>query len=177
MQCLLRCAPHPCIHSTFCKEMNKREFNTNLKNLGFQRVKHPLGYDACWEKQSDGKPIFIIRDSVRGGNWRLFLGYGAIPCVEKDSYSPGEQALEAESPWFEYYSDKDIEEMKAYGEDVVGISSNEALEKCWDWLKDKGLKWLDDPYKTGHSESVLNYEIELKVNGCPIQVQRPARLP
>ena len=80
--------------------MSPAQFNKALQALGFVRFEHPLKYPTL-TRELVGRHQFVIRDNVRGAAWRIYLGYNCIPCLEPQD-SRGPDAIEAESPWFQY---------------------------------------------------------------------------
>lgn len=99
---------------------------------------------TCFNRTLGPRVQHVARDCVRGGAWRLFLAVGNVPSKWPLVSAAEEQSrdwLEAESPWFNYFTDLDPDDPSDEQLDDKG----EALSKCLEWLLSIGIQWLDDP--------------------------------
>lgn len=127
----------------------------------FVREQHPLGYSPCFRRVRDGVLHYVVRDNVRGGSFRIFLGHRCIPVMSPpDTSTPG--CIEAESPWFNY---------------VEGYRTREeALADCVGFMERVGFPWLDDPHRHPHEYWMTKEKMLLTVGGVRIPVPRPPRV-
>jgi hypothetical protein len=141
--------------------MKKDAFTLFMDEMGFSKVKHPLGYASSFERLREGTKQFVVRDNVRGGAFRLFLGHGCIPAMDPpDIKSKG--SIEAESPWFDY-----IEGYK---------SSSEALLECIEFMKRVGIPWLTNPLQHPHEYWMIQEKMLISVGGRQLLVPKSRRI-
>lgn len=121
--------------------MTPREFNKELQKYGFvadsENEKRFVRL-VCGVKQ------YVARESVRGSAWRIYLAVGHIPsCWPIADFKSTALApwSEAESPWFYYYTESDPDESL----NAVCDTKEVALRKCFDWLDQTGIIWLEAP--------------------------------
>jgi hypothetical protein len=65
---------------------------------------------ACFTRRIGQSMQHVARDSIRGSAWRLFLAVGDVPIQWPVVSAHEEQRrtwAEAESPWFNYFTDLD----------------------------------------------------------------------
>jgi hypothetical protein len=136
-------------------------FTRFMEERGFHRVKHPLGYSPAFQRTSESVVHYVIRDNVRGGAFRLFLGHDCTPAMAPLD-SKRASSIEAESPWFEY---------------IEGFRTREeALQDCVDFMKRVGVPWLTNPMQRSHEYWMLNEKMLISVGGVRLMVPRPPRV-
>jgi hypothetical protein len=130
--------------------MTRNTFKKRLCQLGFTYTSGPFG--SRFSRTYDGKSQFASLDNVMGGDWRLFLAVGEVPgCWPADDVSilrENRKWVEAESPWFKYFTDLDPADPTTAQFD----DRNSALQKCFDWLTTVGIEWLDGPDKKSRDD-------------------------
>ncbi len=119
--------------------MTPATFKRRILAEGFDPFDHPLQYPT-FSRVKEAQTQYVCRDAVRGGAWRLFLGFNTIPAA--DIRTP-EHAAECESPWFQYCSDAAISE---FGPEPGILDKRQALNAAWQWLTEVGFTWLADPF-------------------------------
>ena len=124
-----------------------------MKNAGY--AKETVSGGPRFSIEHGGVTRFVARSSVRGSAWRLHMAAGDVPS-DWPTYelNPTTSWIEAESPWFEYFTDLDPNDP----EDAQFDSRESALQKCHDWFFDIGVQWLltpetlpDDEWRTAHN--------------------------
>ena len=120
--------------------MTPREFSQELRAHGF-------GVDAENKKRfvrvQEGITQYVARESVRRSAWRLYMAVGQIPTtwpMFEGRSSTCTQWRDAESPWFYYYTEPDPDETLTAQCDTKDV----ALQKCFDWLLQTGMMWLEN---------------------------------
>jgi hypothetical protein len=134
-------------------------FKKRLRDHGFAYEHNPHG--GCFTRVVSGTKQHVARDSVRGSAWRLYLAVGDVPIVwpAQDVKAREEpKCVEAESPWFTYFTDLD----PADPLDAQCDSREVALDKCFDWLTAKGFEWLRDPYEKTADEWRTTHNILIR---------------
>jgi len=141
--------------------MKHDEFTRFMKEHDFEREQHPLGYSPSFCRVRNGVLHYVVRDNVRGGSFRIFLGHRCVPVMDPpDISSPG--SIEAESPWFQY---------------VDGYRTrDEALSDCVSFMERTGLRWLVDPLHHPHEYWMTQEKMLITVNGSRLPVPRPPRV-
>lgn len=122
--------------------MTPKFFTKKLADIGFTLQKLDGGNRYIRQIGSSGQ--YIARDSVRGSAWRLFLAISPIPEAWPVCPTHGQNSVpwtEAESPWFNYFTDLDPTDPL----DAQCDSRESALEKSYEWLIEVGLLWLANP--------------------------------
>jgi hypothetical protein len=140
--------------------MTPSSFKKRLCEHGFAFVRNATFGDRFTRGQDDVKQ-HVARDTVRGGGWRLFLAVGDVPEVWPTSDLSGEARnvwVEAESPWFNYFTDLDPSDP----EDAQFDTREAALDKCFDWLTTIGFEWLTDPWARSLEDWRKTYNILIK---------------
>ena len=120
--------------------MTPAEFNRHIREAGFERVKHPLPY-TTFRRVQNGHQQYVIRNTVMGDSFRLLLAVDRLPALDDPDVPPA--SVEAESPWFEYVTDRYRASDPAAWEGLMDKAA--ALEACWRWLESVGFDWLNDP--------------------------------
>jgi hypothetical protein len=135
--------------------MTPRIFSRELRELGF--VTDPVN-KRRFLRRVEASDQYIARDSVRGAAWRLFLGVSPVPSDWPGTYAPNSDIdswMDAESPWFDYFTDLDPNDPL----DAQCDSKEVALQKCFDWFARIGIKWLDDPHSREDDRWRIDYNI------------------
>ena len=124
------------------KVVKRREFQRILGESGF-RVETTEHKETRWIRGSEPDVQAVALDSVRGSAWRVLMARGAVPAIWPVATSAGRDGawLDAESPWFDYFTDLDPEDP----DDARFDSKEQALAKCVAWLSKVGLEWLANP--------------------------------
>ena len=123
--------------------MTRKDFDRLLDRCGFVKER-VLDGGVRWHRSHDAQHQFCVLDNVRQGDWRLLLAVG-IPPEEWPATTPDSSVtgwVEAESPWFPYFTDR---ERREDSEGDRFDSKERALQRCADWFLDIGLKWLEGP--------------------------------
>jgi len=121
----------------------------------------PRGSGQRFSRERSGRTQHVARDSVRGSAWRLLLAVGDVPACWPVAALASEVSatwMEAESPWFSYFTGLDLADPL----DAQCDSREAALEKCWAWLSTAGFEWLEDPSIKGPKEWRERYGILVK---------------
>jgi hypothetical protein len=125
--------------------MTPKLFGKLLQQEGFTACPiQPRGLGQRFTRGRGGRLQHVFRDSVRGSAWRLSLAVGEVPAnwpVLDLAWETHATWVEAESPWFNYFTDLDPTDPL----DAQSDSREAALEKCWSWLTTVGFEWLEDP--------------------------------
>lgn len=135
--------------------MTPRTFSTDLRKHGF--ATDPIN-KRRFVRRLDARDQYVARDSVRGAAWRLFLAVSPIPSDWPGTYGPTSDVdswVDAESPWFDYFTDLDPNDPL----DVQCNSREIALHKCFDWFMTIGMKWLEDPGSRDDDRWRIDYTI------------------
>lgn len=140
--------------------MTPSRFATALKNAGYTKETVPRGSRFSIER--DGVTRYVARSSVRGGAWRLHMAIGDVP-TDWPTYelNPTKTWIEAESPWFEYFTDLDPDDP----EDAQFDSRESTLQKCHDWFFGIGIGWLHTPENMTDDEWRTEHNILVKRRG------------
>jgi hypothetical protein len=105
-----------------------------------------------------GTKQHVARDNVRGSAWRLYLAVGEVPEIWPAMDVSAREAqpwMQAESPWFHYFTDLEPSDPL----EAQCDSREAALEKCFTWLITAGFEWLDDPAAKTLEEWRMSYNI------------------
>ena len=136
--------------------MTPSVFKKRLSEHGFAFERDPPG--GRFLRVVSGVKQYIARDSVRGSAWRLYLAVGNVPSFWPAA-DPNEKGtpswIEAESPWFYYFTDLDPTDPL----DAQCDSREVALEKCFDWLTTRGFEWLNCPEAKSPEAWRIEYQI------------------
>jgi hypothetical protein len=142
--------------------MTPKLFVKALREEGFTACPlQPGGSGQRFSRERSGGVQHVARDSVRGSAWRLFLAVGEVPACWPVADVGDELSgcwVEAESPWFHYFTDLDPTDSL----DAQCDSREAALEKCWAWLTTAGFEWLQDPSARTPKEWRERYNILVK---------------
>lgn len=139
--------------------MTAREFTTRMATNGFSPEKVAGGERYC--RDVAGVSQYVAKESVRGTAWRLFLAVSPVPDGWPTLSIRGvtsEPWIEAESPWFEYFTDLDPSDPL----DAELDSPETALRKCYDWLLNVGSQWLNDPSAKPDQQWRIDHNIVVK---------------
>jgi len=135
--------------------MTPREFNRELKAVGFAA---DAENSKRFVRSHNGVNQYVVRESVRGSAWRLYMAVGQIP----DCWPTDEVQLtthirwrDAESPWFYYYTEPDPDETL----NAQCDTKDAALQKCFDWLVHTGTKWLENADSRTDDRWRIDYNI------------------
>ena len=136
--------------------MTNSLFKKRLSEHGFAYERDPHG--GRFMRVASGVKQYVARESVRGGAWRLWLAVGDVPGywpASDPNANPVALWVEAESPWFDYFTDLDPSDPLA-----AQLDSREvALEKCFTWLTTIGFEWLNAPESRTSDEWRKSYHI------------------
>jgi hypothetical protein len=138
--------------------MTLHTFTKNLLANGYVPAEHPCLFSHHFTSGSRS----LVVDNVRGGAYRLFLGWNCIPACHPATAAIDQQQIDAESPWFEY----DGKEQKS-----------EALDRCWQWLQSVGFPFLVDPFSRELHRWITEENILIRDRGVIIPIPRMMKLP
>ncbi|MEZ5324633.1 MAG: hypothetical protein R3F19_06190 [Verrucomicrobiales bacterium] len=141
--------------------MTPVQFGKRLETEGFERTRHPLHYDRCYNRNRGDHLEAVILENVKGGAYRMHLGWNCTPFIEPTPRI-ADGKIEAESPWFEY---------------VEQSEKSETLDRVWNWLVTTGFEFLADPNAKELHQWITEENILVRDGDAVIQIPRERRLP
>src|SRR5262245_9045561 len=143
--------------------MTRKDFERVVARCGFVKERVPDG-GIRWRRPQSVQHQFCVLDNVRQGDWRLLLAVGFPPeeWPMKTAHSHATGWVEAESPWFPYFTDQ---ERRDDPEGDRFDSKERALQRCADWFLDVGLKWLEDPGAKSPAAWRTEHHVLVRPNG------------